>query len=146
MNRALFGVIGFLGASLLGGAALAQKPADSTPPLQVTARLIKIPGKFPPDDLYDYAYVMKYQVVGGKLDKQVLLVAHYKPLRPRAKIDDKMRKHVAGELKSFKEGELHKLQLTAELKKIWKGAVVDEFFAADRKSPRYFCLRADPAK
>src|SRR5512141_2531285 len=80
---------------LLGGVALAEKPPE---PLQVTARLVKIPGKRPPDDLYDYAYVMKYQVVGGKLDKQTLLVAHYKPLRPRAKIADKMRKHVQGEL------------------------------------------------
>jgi hypothetical protein len=140
---ALIRVIAALGA--LGGSAFAQKPPEPAT-IQVTARLLKIPGKFPPDDLYDYAYVMKYQVVGGKLDKQVLLVAHYKPLRPRAKIDDKMRKHVTGELKSFKEGDLHKLQLTAELKKVWKGAVIDEFFAADRKSPRYFCLRADPSK
>jgi hypothetical protein len=127
---------------LLGSAAGADKPP---PPLQVTARLVKIPGKLPPDDLYDYAYVMKYQVVGGKLDKQQLFVAHYKPLRPRSKITDKMRRHVAGNLKSFREGDLHKLLLSAELKKIWKGAVVDEFFAVDRKSPRYWCLRADPA-
>jgi len=133
-----------LGLTLLfGGTGRAEKPAE---PLQVTARLQKMPGKFPPDDLYDYAYVMKYQVVGGKLDKQVLLVAHYKPLQPRAKIKDKMRQHVAGDLKSFKEGDLHKLTLSAELKKVWKGAVIDEFFATDRKSPRYWCLRVDLAK
>jgi hypothetical protein len=130
-------------ALLFGGAGRAEKPAE---PLQVTARLQKIPGKLPPDDLYDYAYVMKYQVVGGKLDKQVLLVAHYKPLQPRAKITDKMRKHVAGDLRSFKEGDLHKLALSPELKKIWKGAVIDELFATDRKSPRYWCLRVDLAK
>jgi hypothetical protein len=128
---------------LLGGVGRAE---PSAAPLQVTARLQKLPGSFPPDDLYDYAYVMKYQVVGGKLDKQILFVAHYKPLQPRAKITDKMRKHVAGDLKSFKEGDLHKLELSPELKKIWKGAVVDEFFATDRKSTRYWCLRVDLAK
>ena len=32
-----------------------------------------------------------------------------------------------------------------KLKKIWRGALVDEFFAADRKSARYWCLQADPA-
>ncbi len=139
-----------LAALLLAAPALAAPPAPApakqTAPLTVTARLVKIPGKLPPDELYDYAFVMKYQVVGGKLDKQVLLVAHYKPLRPRAKIDDKMKKVVSGDVKSFKEGDLHQLVLTPELRKHWKGAVVDELFATDRKSQRYFCLRADLAK
>jgi len=114
--------------------------------LQVTARLVKIPGKLPPDDLYDYAYVMRYEVVGGKLDKKTLLVAHYKPLRPRKAITDKMKKHVSGTLEKFKEGELHQLTLTGKVRSVFKGAMVDEFFAADRASPRYFCLRVDPAK
>ena len=35
---------------------------------KVTAKLVEIPSKFPPDDLYDYAYVMRYEVVGGPLD------------------------------------------------------------------------------
>ena len=37
---------------------------------------------------------MRYQVQGGPLDKQFLLVAHYKPLVPRSKIKDKMKAHV----------------------------------------------------
>jgi hypothetical protein len=31
------------------------------------------------------------------------------------------------------------------MRKVWKGAVVDEFFDTDRKSKRYFCLKADLA-
>ena len=113
--------------------------------VEVTAELIEIPSKFPPDDLYDYAYVMKYRVCGGALDGEEILVAHYKPRRPRKKIKDKMDEHVDGKLKRFKQGDKHKLSLDPELQSIWKGAVIDDFFATDRKSTRYWCLKADPA-
>ena len=126
--------------------ARAGEPAGvPTSTIEVTARLTKIPGKFPADDLYDYVYVMQYQVEGGALDKQTILVAHYKPRRARNEIDDNMKKVVGGSLKRFEVGAVHKLTLTAEMRKVWKGAVVDEFFDTDRKSKRYFCLKADPA-
>jgi len=112
----------------------------------VTAKLVKIGGKFPPNDLYDYAFVMKYVVVGGKLDKKEIYVAHYKPRLRRHKISGKMKKFVHGSLHRFKEGALHRLILAPKLKKIWKGAIVDEFFAKDRKSKRYWCLQVDMAK
>ncbi len=112
--------------------------------VSVTAKLVEIPTKFPPDDLYDYAYVMRYQVTGGPMDKQFILVAHYKPRQPRAKIADAMKAHVAGKLRSFKTGDVHKLELTSDLKSIWKGALLDEFAATDRKSVRYWALSADP--
>ena len=113
-------------------------------PLDVTAKLVEIPSKLPPDDLYDYAYVMRYQVEGGELDKQFLLVAHYKPLLPRSKIKDKMKSQVGGKLRSFNQGDVHKLKLSPDLKQIWKGALVDEYASTDRKSVRYWCLQADP--
>jgi hypothetical protein len=123
--------------------ALPSEAREATATIEVTARLVKIPGKFPPDELYDYAYVMQYQVQGGPLDQQTILVAHYKPRRPRAEIDDGMKKHVGGSLRRFDTGALHRMTLTAKVRDVWKGAVVDEFFAADRKSVRYFCLKAD---
>jgi hypothetical protein len=112
-------------------------------PVAVTAKLVEIPSKFPPDDLYDYAYVMRYQVVGGSMDGQSILVAHYKPRQPRAKIKDKMKAYVGGKLRSFSQGDVHKLKLSPDLKKIWTGALVDEFAATDRKSVRYWALEAD---
>ena len=114
-------------------------------PLSLTAKLVEIPSQFPPDELYDYAYVMRYEVVGGPLDKQSILVAHYKPRLPRAKIKDQMKAQVAGKLRSFKIGDLHKLELSPDLKRIWRGALVDDFAATDRKSVRYWALAADPA-
>jgi hypothetical protein len=129
-------------AAVLGLVRFARADASE---LEVTAKLIEIPSKPPPDDLYDYAYVMRYQVQGGPLDKQFLLVAHYKPLQPRSKIKDKMKPHVGGKLRSFTQGDVHKLTLSADLKGIWKGALVDEYSSTDRKSVRYWCLQVDPA-
>jgi hypothetical protein len=135
----------FLGLFLCGLASLASTAHAADAAIEVTAKLVEIPSKMPPDDLYDYAYVMRYQVQGGPLDKQFLLVAHYKPLVPRSKIKDKMKAHATGKLRSFNQGDLHKLKLAADLKSIWKGALVDEYAATDHKSIRYWCLQVDPA-
>jgi hypothetical protein len=134
----------FMSLLALGLVSVAQR-ADAAPNLEVTAKLVEIPSKMPPDDLYDYAYVMRYQVQGGELDKQFILVAHYKPLVPRSKIKDKMKDQVGGKLRSFNQGDVHKLKLAADLKAIWKGALVDEYAATDHKSVRYWCLQVDPA-
>jgi hypothetical protein len=136
----------FLVLAVCASAAQAAEPAGQpTSTIEVTARLQKIPGKFPADELYDYVYIMQYQVEGGAMDKQTILVGHYKPRRARGEIDDNMKKVVGGTLKRFEVGALHKLTLTPQMRKVWKGAVVDEFFDTDRKSKRYFCLKADLA-
>jgi hypothetical protein len=140
MRRFLFPAV------LLSLAATLALAGDKGKTIEVTAELTEIPSKFPPDDLYDYAYVMKYKVSGGDLDGKEILVAHYKPRRARKKIKDKMKKHVGGKLKRFKVGDKHKMELDPDLQKIWQGAVIDDFFASDRKSTRYWCLKVDPAK
>jgi len=113
--------------------------------LEVTAKLVEIPSKFPPDDLYDYAYVMKYEVQGGDLDGKTIYVAHYKPRQRRKKIKGKMKKFVGGKLRRFKEGDVHKMVLDPDLEKVWQDAVIDDYFATDKKSTRYWCLKVDPA-
>src|SRR4029079_10123624 len=95
--------------------------AGAPAPLEVRAKLVEIPSSFPPDDLYDYAYVMRYEVIGGPMDKSQILVAHYKPRVPRNKIKDAAKLHVGGTLRSFAQGDVHKLKLSPELKKMWKG-------------------------
>ena len=135
----------FLGLLLLATTGVPGLALADAAPLEVTAKLVEIPSKMPPDDLYDYAYVMRYQVQGGALDKQFILVAHYKPLLPRSKIKDKMKAQVGGKLRSFTQGDVHKLKLSPDLKAIWKGALVDEYAATDLKSVRYWCLQVDPA-
>lgn len=134
-----------LGVLISGWQGATRGYAEDAAPVTVTAKLVEIPTKLPPDDLYDYAYVMRYEVIGGPMDKTSILVAHYKPLLPRSKIKDKMKAHVTGKLRSFVQGDVHKLKLTPELKKVWKGPLIDEFSATDHKSIRYFCLEVDPA-
>jgi|SRR3954463_3300231 hypothetical protein len=140
-----FGRKAFLGAVMLAVLSGVNHARADAPPVEVTAKLVEIPSKLPPDDLYDYAYVMRYQVQGGPLDKQFILVAHYKPLLPRSKIKDKMKAQVGGKLRAFSQGDVHKLKLAPDLKAIWKGALVDEYAATDHKSVRYWCLQVDPA-
>jgi hypothetical protein len=149
----LCALLGLLGVAAAGTPALAE-PTPPPPPagapapgalVNVTAKLVEIPGKFPDDDLYDYAYVMKYVVEGGPMDKQTIFVAHYKPRQPRSAIKDKMKSVVSGKVRTFHQGDRHKLQLTANLKSVWKGALVDEFSSVDHKSTRYFALVTDPA-
>ena len=152
MTRRRFSLPSMLVAAALAAcASLAARdagadgpPAAAAPTIDVTAKLVEIPTKFPSDELYDYAYVMRYQVVGGAMDGQSILVAHYKPRLPRAGIKDQMKKVVSGKVRSFHVGDVHKLRLAPDLKSIWKGALVDEFAATDRKSVRYFALVADP--
>jgi hypothetical protein len=145
MLRSLSG-LSFLALLVCASVSQAGEPAGTpAATIEVTARLQNIPGKFPADELYDYAYVMQYQVEGGAMDKQTILVAHYKPRRARNEIDDNMKKIVGGSLKRFDLGAVHRLTLSPDMRRLWKGAVVDEFFDTDRKSKRYFCLKADPA-
>jgi len=139
---AVFAALAALGVGLVFVCTGAR--ADAPAPLEVRAKLVEIPSSFPPDDLYDYAYVMRYEVIGGPMDKKQILVAHYKPRVPRNKIKDAAKLHVGGTLRSFAQGDVHKLKLSPDLKKMWKGALVDEFAATDRKSVRYWCLEADP--
>jgi hypothetical protein len=137
-------VVGIALAVGLSGVLGTPVRADAPAPISVRAKLVEIPSSLPPDDLYDYAYVMRYEVIGGPMDKASILVAHYKPRVPRAKIKDGAKLHVGGTLRSFTQGDVHKLVLSPDLKKMWKGALVDEFAATDRKSVRYWCLQANP--
>src|SRR5664279_5576801 len=72
MNRPSLRIAACLMVATTVGAAFsparaADPPAATHAPLLVTARLVEIPGSFPPDDLYDYAYVMRYEVIGGPM-------------------------------------------------------------------------------
>lgn len=115
--------------------------------LVVIARLVEIKGKFVENDLYDYVYVMKYNVITverGSYTKKEILVGHYNPLIPRNKIKDKMDKYVDGTVERFTIGDKHRLTLIEPIEKIWDGAIEDEYFDTDLK--KYFALRADIVK
>ena len=93
---------------------------------EVTAQLVEIPGKFPPNDLYDYAYVLKYRVLKvhrGQVAGDEILVGQYNPLKPRATVQDDASGKVGGHLDAFRAGDVHRMALDAPLDQFWMGGV-----------------------
>jgi hypothetical protein len=148
---------GILWVTTVSAVALfAAKPAAETkvPPakiktdtLVVEARLIEIPGKFAPNDLYNYVYIVKYRVVkvlkGAYAGKEIL-VGHYNPLIARGQVKDKMAKLALGNVAKFEEGAVHKLTLIEPISLVWSDAIQDEYFDSDLV--KYFALKADLVK
>jgi hypothetical protein len=66
---------------------------------------LAIPDEFPPNDLYNYAYVLKYRVLAvhrGQLKPgEEILVAHYNPLKPRPSAADENSGKLGGNLQKF---------------------------------------------
>ena len=114
--------------------------------LEVTARLVEIPGKFPPNDAYNYVYVMKYRlisVVRGSYEEKELYVGHYNPLIPRKLIKDKMDNVVDGTVEEFKIGDKHQLKLVEPIEDFFDQKE-DEYY--DTELPKYFAVKADLLK
>ena len=119
-------------------------PADA---LVIAARLVEIPGTFPPNDLYNYVYVMKYRVLSvikGEYAGKEILIGHYNPLIARKNISDKMQEHVGGNVEKFTEGDKHRLVLITPIERVWKEAMEDEYF--DSEQTKYYALKVDRMK
>ncbi len=125
----------------------ATSDAASNDTLIVNARLIEIPGKFPPNDLYNYVYVMKYRVIkveAGNYEGKEILVGQYNPLIPRKNVKGKMEGLVNGDVEKFSEGAKHRLVLISPIEKVWKDAVEDDYF--DSELTKYFAIETNKLK
>lgn len=121
--------------------------AQEADTLVVTARLVEIPGTFPPNDLYNYVYVMKYRVLEveeGEYGDKEILVGHYNPLIPRKQINDKMDEYVEGDIEKFEEGAKHRLVLITPIESVWNEALEDEYF--DQDVDKYYALETKAVK
>ena len=128
-------------------AAVQSKPQKAVDTLVMTARLIEIPGTMPPNDLYNYVYVMKYRVIKiekGAYEGQEILVGVYNPLIPRKQLTDAMRKNAAGDVAKFVVGDKHRLALVTPIEKVWKDQVEDDYIDSDL--PKYYAVRTDISK
>ena len=109
---------------------------------EVTAELLAIPGEFSPNDLYNYAYVLKYRVLtvhrGQVKQGKEILVAHYNPLKPRASAQDENSGKLGGNLEKFRAADVHRMALEAPLDQHWMGGVIDKYF--DQKGMRYWAV------
>lgn len=113
--------------------------------IEVTAQLEDIPGEFPANDLYNYAYILKYRVLKvhrGQLPEKEILVAHYNPLKPRATVQDDVSGKVGGHLDAFHAGDIHHMALEAPVDQFWMGGVIDKYFG--QKGVRYWAVWTDP--
>lgn len=109
----------------------------------VAATLEALPGAFPADDLYNYAYVVKYRVdsvIQGTLEAKEILVAHYKPRMSRAKAKDETQGKTGGSLDLFREGDRHYLVLNG-IDSLWQGPLEDNY--PQDKSPRWWASWVD---
>lgn len=114
--------------------------------LTVEGKLSEIAGKMPPNDLYNYVYVLKYRVtkvVEGKFDGKEILVGVYNPLTARGQVTGRMAALAKGDVRSFRAGDKHVLKLIP-LEGNYDGAVEDEYF--DDESERFLAVEVLEAK
>jgi hypothetical protein len=125
-----------------------DKNTKGSDTLIVNARLIEIPGKLPPNDLYNYVYIMKYRIVNvvqGSCAEKEILVGQYNPLIARSMVKDKkMDQYVNGNLNKFTIGEKHTLKLIQPIESVWKDAIEDEYM--EDESQRYFAVETNILK
>ena len=141
----------FLGLLL---SSCGPKPADSTAPandphlatngtVEVTARLVEIPdGAVFKRDLYDYATILKYQVLKvhrGQVATNTLFVGHYNPWKPRAEAADKRVKGIGGTLKQFRAGDTHRMALDVPIDDHFMGGIVNKYFGKET-GPLYWAV------
>jgi len=103
--------------------------------------VVEIPGPFPPNDLYDYAYVLKYRVLKvhrGKVDGDEILVAHYNPLKPRSSAQDQFSGRIGGGLVRFRAGDKHRMALEAPVDQHYLGGIIDKYF--EQNGVRYWAV------
>lgn len=155
--------LGFLPALLISAIVTACGPAkdaaQSTVPdphfatngvLEVTARLVEVPeGAIFQRELYDYATVLKYEVVtvqrGAVTPGTVVWVGHYNPWKPRAEAADPRAPGIGGELRRFRAGDLHHLALEVPIEDHYMGGMVNKYFGQTTNAI-YWAVWTSPAR
>jgi hypothetical protein len=144
------------GVLLTGGFALmvccsscGKKTEDGADPkvttlgsVEVTAKLEEIRGTFPPNNLYDYVYVLKYRVLEthrGKVAGETILVGQYNPLKPRGEAADARSGSIGGNARKFAVGDIHRLALETPLDEFYMGPMINKYHGEDN-SPLYWAV------
>jgi hypothetical protein len=110
--------------------------------VEVTAKLEEIRGTFPPNNLYDYVYILKYRVLEthrGKVEGETILVGQYNPLKPRAEAADARSGEIGGNVKQFTVGDVQRLALETPLDDFYMGPIINKYHGED-KSPLYWAV------
>lgn len=114
-------------------AAVPDQKISSLGSIEVTARLVEIPeGAIFKRDLYDYAAILKYEVVsvqrGGIAPSSIIYVGHYNPWKPRSEAADRRTKGIGGNLREFQVNAIHHMALEPNMDEVYLGGIVDKYF------------------
>ena len=117
--------------------------------VEVTARLLEVPeGAVFHRELYDYATILKYEIVAvqrGPVAKgAVIYVGHYDPWKPRAEAADQRAKNIGGNSRQFRAGQLYRLALAVPMDDFFMGGIVDKYFG-QHAGPSYWALWTNDA-
>jgi hypothetical protein len=131
-----------------GSNAAAEDPhLNTNGTVEVTAKLVEVPeGAIFKRDLYDYATILKYQVVKvhrGKVATNTIFVGHYNPWKPRAEAADKRVKGIGGTLKQFRAGDTHRMALEVPIDDHFMGGIVNKYFGKET-GPLYWAVWTNP--
>jgi hypothetical protein len=111
--------------------------------IEVTAKLVEIPeGAIFQRELYNYATVLKYQVLEvhrGNVKGQTIYVGHYNPAKPRSEVADRRVQDVGGNLKSFHAGEVHRMALEGSMFDHFTGGILNKYSGQDT-DPIYWAV------
>jgi hypothetical protein len=114
--------------------------------IEVTARLVEIPeGAIFQRELYNYATVLKYQVLEvhrGKVKGQTIYVGHYNPFKPRSEAADRYVPDVGGNLKEFRAGQVHRMALDDSMPYRFTGGILNKYSDEDT-DPIYWAVWTD---
>jgi len=114
--------------------------------IEVTAKLVDVPGEFVNRPLYDYAFVMKYEVLAvhrGDVDGNTLYIGHYNPLEPRASVADARVPEVGGNLSKFRAGDVHRMALEVPIDDHYMGGIINRYFGKEQTGPIYWAVWTD---
>ncbi|MGD0745158.1 MAG: hypothetical protein ABSA45_08375 [Verrucomicrobiota bacterium] len=115
--------------------------------VEVTAKLVEIPeGAMFKRDLYDYATILKYEVLKvhrGKVDGTTIYVGHYNPWKPRAEAADRRAPNIGGNLRQFQAGQTHHLALDVPIENYFMGGIVNKYFGETTNTTIYWAVWTD---
>ncbi len=115
--------------------------------IEVTAKLVEIPdGAIFQRDLYNYATVLKYEVLevhrGSVNGKKIIYVGQNNPAKPRSEASDQRAPNIGGNLKSFAAGQVQRLSLDGEMLDVFTGAILNKYSEEDC-DPIYWAVWTD---
>jgi hypothetical protein len=130
-----------------GGAASSDPELARRGSIEVTAKLVEIPeGAIFDRKLYNYATVLKYQVIEvhrGRVKGDTIYVGHYNPAKPRSEVADRRVSDVGGNLKSFRAGDVHRMALEGSMVDHFTGGILNKYSEEDT-DPIYWAVWTDP--